>query len=93
MMEKTLQCRRRAIDRHAELLAEDLDGQVHILDTCQHAWYQIACFIGCPITPIGHLIVSSTINIVEDRPWQALLRKLPEILEVVAVRQVHVKIP
>ena len=45
------------------------------------------------IAPEGHLVVGAAVDVVEDRPRQALARQAPEILEIMALAQTHGRSP
>ncbi len=89
MVEKALQSRRRAINRHIQLLPHHGDRHVHVRHPTQDRWQQITPIKRPCVFAVSHLIIRAAVNIVEDRPRQAALGQSAEILKVMTVLQTH----
>ncbi len=90
IVEQPLQRRRRAVERHREFLAQHGDRQIDVGDAGEHARHQVAVLEGRGVAPVGGLVVGGAVDVVEDRPRQALLRQAAEVVEIEALVQPHV---
>ncbi len=88
-MKQSLQRSRGQKERHIELDAHNRRRHVDRLDTGQHIRHQITVFIGCRIAPVGHLVVCRTVDVVENRPGQALFCAAPKLLGIVTIIEFH----
>ena len=89
MVEQALQGSRGAIEWHGKLLAHDGDRHVHSRHPAQDIGHQIAALEALRVAAKGDLVVRRSVNVVEDRPGQALPCERAEIVEVVAMAQAH----
>jgi hypothetical protein len=89
MVEETLQGGWRAVDRQSELLAHDGDGEINLLYAAQDVGYEVTALETFRVTPVGHLVVGSAIDVIEYRSGQPPLGQTPKIVKVVTVAQKH----
>jgi hypothetical protein len=89
MVEETLQRGRRAIDRQSELLTHYGDGDINVLYATQHVGYEVTALEAFRVTAVGHLVVGSTVNVIEYWSRQTSFGQTSEIMKVVTVAQLH----
>ena len=89
VVEETLQGGRRAIDRQSELLAHDGDGEINVLYATQDVGHEVTALEAFRVTPVGHLVVGSTVDVIEYWARQPSFGQTPEIMKVVTVAQLH----
>ena len=85
VMEQALQRRRRAIDRHCELLAHHGYRHIDGFHAAQDVGHQVTALEARRVSAKRGLVVGATIDVVEDRSRQPPLGQLPEIMEVVTL--------
>jgi len=84
VMKNPLQRRRRAEERHAQLLAHNGRRHVDRFDATEDAGHEIALLVRQRVPAIGDLVVGRAIDIVKHRRRQSLPRQRAEIGHVVA---------
>src|SRR5262245_66430320 len=89
MVEETLQGGRGAIDRQRELLAHHSDGEINVFHAAQDVGRDIAALEAFCVTPVGHLVVGSAVDVIEYWTGQPSPGQTLEIMKVVTVAQMH----
>jgi hypothetical protein len=89
VMEKPLQCGRRAEQWHIQFLPHNTCRHVDVFDACEDVGYEITAFEGFGISPISDLIIRRPIDVMEDWARQSSPCHQTKILDVVASIGAH----